>query len=73
MFVLRVQGLLLFEAEELIGKVWQTLEDHNLATPEVNVTGRDRVTIELSFDSREDAEFVATILKVAVVNRAVAE
>jgi hypothetical protein len=66
-------GVLPFEAEKVVGRVWQALEEHKIATPKVSVTGRDRFTIELSFDSREDAKFVATILRIAVVDRAVAE
>jgi hypothetical protein len=72
MSVLRLEGLLPFQAEEVIGRVWKALEAHNIATPVVTVTGQDRLTIELSFDSREDAEFVTAILRSEAVNRAVA-
>ena len=72
MSVLRFQGLLLFEAEEVVGRVWQALEEHNIATPKLSVTGQDRFAIELSFETSGDAEFVATILRSSVVNRAVA-
>ena len=65
--MLRLQGLLPFEAERVIGRVWQALEARNIATPKVSVTGEDRLTIELSFESTEHAECVATILRSAVI------
>lgn len=64
MSVIRLDRLLMADAEHVMAQIWRALEDHRVASPKIAVTVQDsdRVDLWLTFGTASDAELVRCAL-----------
>lgn len=73
MFIVRVEGLSLGEAEEVVALIWHMLEANDIETPRLATMNRGGIELVLSFESQEAADLITRKLRGVVTRSAAAD